>query len=45
LGAATIYRLRVADGAIQQSLDASGNPSATGVRKPLQGFATTFRTA
>jgi hypothetical protein len=45
LGAATIYRLRVADGAIQQALDASGNPSATGVRKPLQGFATTFRTA
>ena len=45
LPAATILRLRVADGAIQQSLDASGNPSASGIRRPLQGFSITFRTA
>jgi hypothetical protein len=45
LPAATILRLRVADGAINQSLDASGNPSASGIRRPLQGFSTTFRTA
>jgi hypothetical protein len=45
LPAATILRLRVADGAIQQSVDASNNASVNGVRKPLQGFATTFRTA
>jgi len=45
LPAATILRLRVADGAIQQSVDASNNASANGVRKSLQGFSTTFRTA
>lgn len=45
LPAATIVRLRVADGAITQSLDSSGNPSASGIRRPMQGFTTTFRTA
>lgn len=45
LAADTIYRLRVADGAIKQALDGSGNPSATGVLFPLQGFETLFRTA
>jgi hypothetical protein len=45
LASNTIYRLRVADGAIKQALDSSGNPSATGVLFPLQGFETLFRTA
>jgi len=45
LTAATIYRLVVADGAIKQALDNSGNPSATGVLFPLQGFTTLFTTA
>jgi hypothetical protein len=45
LAAATIYQLRVTDGAIVQLLDSSGAPSATGLRRPLQGFTTTFRTA
>jgi hypothetical protein len=45
LAAATIYRLRVADGAITQAVDASGNASASGIKRPLQGLTTTFRTA
>lgn len=45
LAAATIYRLRVADGAIKQAIDGSGNPSASGVRTSLEGFETLFRTA
>ena len=45
LSAATIYRLRVADGAITQAVDANGNASASGIKRPLQGFTTTFRTA
>ena len=45
LPAATIIRLQVADGAITQSLDSAGSPSASGIRRPLQGFTTTFRTA
>ena len=45
LSAATIYRLRVADGAIKQSIDGSGAASATGVRTALEGFETVFRTA
>lgn len=44
LAAGTIYRLRVADGAIKQALDGSGNPSASGVLFPLQGFETLFKT-
>ena len=45
LGAGTIYRLRVADGAITQTVDGTGAYSASGVRRPIQGFTTTFRTA
>ena len=45
LGAATIYRLRVADGAIVQAVDANGAASASGVKRPIQGFTRTFRTA
>ena len=45
LAAGTIFRLRVADGAITQAVDANGNASALGIRRPLQGFTTTFRTA
>lgn len=45
LAAATIFRLRVADGAIKQAIDGSGNPSASGVKTSLEGFETVFRTA
>ena len=45
LSAATIYRLRVADGAITQVVDAAGAASASGIKRPLQGLTTTFRTA
>ncbi|MGA0848119.1 MAG: Ig-like domain-containing protein [Pontimonas sp.] len=45
LGGGTIYRLVVADGAITQAVDANGNASASGTKRPLQGFSTTFRTA
>lgn len=45
LGAGTIYRLVVRDGAITQAVDATLAASATGIRRPLAGFSTTFRTA
>lgn len=45
LGAGTIFRLRVADGALTQAVDGTGTPSPTGVRRPIQGFTRTFRTA
>jgi hypothetical protein len=45
LAAATIYRLVVRDGAITQSVDANLVASPTGIRRPLAGFSTTFRTA
>lgn len=45
LAAATIYRLQVADGAITQAVDANGTASASGVKRPLQGFTIEFRTA
>jgi hypothetical protein len=45
LSAATIYRLRVADGAIVQAVDANGTASASGIKRPIQGFTRTFRTA
>lgn len=45
LAAATIFRLVVADGAITQAVDSNGNASASGIKRPLQGFTTTFRTA
>ena len=44
-GAGTIFRLVVADGAITQAVDANGAASASGVKRPIQGFTTTFRTA
>lgn len=45
LSSGTIYRLRVADGAITQAVDANGSASASGVKRPIQGFSTTFKTA
>jgi hypothetical protein len=45
LPAATNFRLVMRDGAITQAVDAAGNASASGVRRNLQGFATSFRTA
>ena len=45
LPAATILRLRVADGAVTQAVDASGAASPSGVRRPIQGLTSTFRTA
>lgn len=45
LPAATILRLVVADGAITQAVDGTGAASASGIKRPLQGLTTTFRTA
>jgi hypothetical protein len=45
LAAATIYRLKVADGAITQAVDANGTASASGTKRPLQGLTVEFRTA
>jgi len=45
LAAGTIFRLIVADGAITQAVDANGTASASGIKRPIQGFTTTFRTA
>jgi hypothetical protein len=45
LAAGTIYNLIVADGAITQAVDASGNASASGIKRPIQGLTTSFRTA
>jgi hypothetical protein len=45
LAAGTIYQLVVTDGAITQAVDANGTASASGVKRPIQGFTTTFRTA
>ena len=45
LSAATIYRLVVRDGAITQAVDANLAASPTGIRRPLAGFSTSFRTA
>jgi hypothetical protein len=45
LAAATIYRLVVADGAVVQAVDASGAASASGLKRPIQGLTTTFKTA
>lgn len=45
LAAATIFRLVVRDGALTQAVDSAGNPASNGVRRALQGFQTTFRTA
>jgi len=45
LAAGTIFRLVIADGAITQAVDASGTASASGIKRPLQGLTTTFKTA
>jgi len=45
LAAGTIYNLIVADGAITQAVDASGNASASGIKRPIHGLTTSFRTA
>lgn len=45
LPAGTILRLSVVDGAITQAVDASGVALSGGVRRPLAGFSTSFRTA
>lgn len=45
LGAGTIYRLVVADGALVQSVDGTGAASASGYRTAVQGFSSTFKTA
>lgn len=45
LAAATIYKVVVADGAITQAVDGTGTASPTGVKRPLQGFNSTFKTA
>jgi hypothetical protein len=45
LAAGTIFRLVVADGAITQAVDANGTAWASGVKRPVQGLTTTFRTA
>lgn len=39
-----IYRLVVRDGAITQAVNASLAADAAGIRRPLAGFSTTFRT-
>lgn len=41
----TIYILKVQDGAIRQTVDTSGNPSATGTQRPIQGQTITFKTS
>lgn len=45
LVAGTIYRLTVADGAVTQAVDASGAASPTGIKRPIQGVSSVFRTA
>lgn len=45
LPAATNFKLIVRDGAVVQAVDAAGVSSPTGVRRALQGFSTSFRTA
>ena len=45
LTAGTIYELRVADGAVKQSVNSSGVADAAGVARPIQGQTITFKTA
>lgn len=40
----TIYRLIVSDGAVTQAVDGTGTASPTGMRRPLQGTTSVFRT-
>lgn len=44
LAAETIYRLVVRDGAITQAVDPNLGADPSGIRRPLEGFSTTFRT-
>lgn len=44
LATETIHRLVVRDGAITQAVNASLAADAAGIRRPLSGFSTTFRT-
>ena len=41
----TIYVLNIIDGAVKQAVDANGNPSATGVQRPIEGTKVSFKTA
>lgn len=45
LTAGRIYRLKVQNAAIYQDVDGTGEPSSTGLRTPIEGFISTFRTA
>lgn len=45
LAAATNYKVIVRDGAVVQAVDSSGAASASGTRRNLAGFSTSFRTA
>jgi hypothetical protein len=45
LPAATNFKFTVRDGAVTQAVDSSGVASATGTRRALGGFSTSFRTA
>ena len=45
LAAATNFKLIVRDGAVVQAVDSSGAASASGTRRNLAGFSTSFRTA
>jgi hypothetical protein len=45
LAAATNYKFIVRDGAVVQAVDSSGAASASGTRRNLGGFSTSFRTA
>jgi len=45
LPAATNFKLTVRDGAVTQAVDSSGVASASGTRRNLAGFSTSFRTA
>jgi hypothetical protein len=45
LAAATNYKFVVRDGAVVQAVDSSGAASASGIRRNLGGFSTSFRTA
>lgn len=45
LTAATNYKFTVRDGAVVQTVDSTGAASASGTRRNLAGFSTSFRTA
>lgn len=45
LAAGTIFELNILDGAVEQAVDASGTASASGTKRPLEGYRITFKTA